>query len=67
MDKFAKVVLIGFKIFSGIAAGYFVYKAVNEKADELAQDGGMLNAFMIGAGETAVVTAAGALAYYMVG
>lgn len=46
-------------IFTGISAGYYVYKATNEKADELVCNGGVVNAFFIGAGQMALAVGAG--------
>ena len=65
MEKFEKIVVIGFKVFSAVAAGYFVHRMVKDKADELIENGGVANAFMIGAGEGAVVTTAATLAFYI--
>ena len=56
--------LVG-SIFTGISAGYYVYKATNEKANELVRNGGVVNAFFIGAGQTALAVGAG-LATFMV-
>lgn len=46
-------------IFTGVSAAYYVYKATNEKADELVRNGGVVNAFFIGAGQVALSMAAG--------
>ena len=56
--------LVG-SIFTGFSAGYYVYKATNEKANELVRNGGVVNAFFIGAGQTALAVGAG-LATFMV-
>ena len=56
--------LVG-SIFTGISAGYYVYKATEEKADELVRNGGVVNAFFIGAGQVALAFGAG-LATFMV-
>jgi hypothetical protein len=66
MDKFGKIVGVGFKIFAAFAAGYFVHRMVDDKANELVQDGGVVNAMLIGAGEGAVIAAASILAYHIV-
>lgn len=67
MDKFAKVVGIGMQLVVAACAGYFVHRMVNDKAEELAQEGNALNAFAIGAGEAAVVASAATLAYHIAG
>ena len=66
MDKFGKIVGIGFKLFAAVAAGYFVHRMVDDRAQELIDDGGVVNAVMVGAGEGAVIVAASTLAYYIV-
>jgi len=67
MKNAANAIRIGFKILAGVSAGYFVLKATDKKADELLDDGGMVNAFVIGAGQGALATVVGTLAYYTVG
>lgn len=67
MDKFAKVVGIGMQLVVAACAGYFVYKCVNDKAQELVDEGGVVNAIAVGAGEAAVVASAATLAYYIAG
>ena len=65
METFGKVVRIGFKMFAGFAAGYFVHRMINDKAEELIDEGGAANAFLIGAGEAAVVASVASLAFYI--
>ena len=67
MEKFGKVVLLGFKIFSGIAAAYFVRQIVEEKAQELVEDGNALNAVMIYAGEGTLLAAVFTLGFEIAG
>ena len=66
MKKTVKVIVIGYKLLAGIAAGYFVLKATDKKADELVDDGGMVNAAVIGVGQGALAVVAGTLTYYTV-
>lgn len=40
----------GYSLLVGVCAGYFTHKAMEDKASELVQEGGLLNAFLIGAG-----------------
>lgn len=61
MNK-AKMVATGFKFLMGFSAGYFVYKLTEDKASELVQEGGVTNAFLIGAGQSMVAGVAYKLA-----
>ena len=67
MGKVFGTMRIGFKVASGVAAGYFVMKATEEKAQELVVDGGIANAFVIGFGQGALASAAALMTYYLVG
>lgn len=60
-----QAVTIGVKILTGVSTGYFVYKATEEKAKELAQKGNMLTAFTIGAGQTYLALMAGQIAFWI--
>ena len=66
MKKALAMIEIAYKLLAGVSAGYFVMKATEEKADDLLDDGGMVNAFVIGAGQAAISLATGALVYYVV-
>ena len=66
MKKALNAIIIGYKLLAGVSAGYFVMKATEEKADDLLDDGGMVNVFVIGAGQAAISLATGALVYYVV-
>jgi len=66
--KVLSVIGIGAKIFCGLAAGYFVYQVTNEKAVELIDgDDSILNAVMIGTGQSALAVVAYALAFTAIG
>ena len=67
MDKVFNTIRIGFKIAAGVAAGYFVMKATDEKAEELIQEHGIINAFVIGAGQGALASAAATVVFFLVG
>lgn len=45
----------------GATVAYGVYKMLDEKTDELIEDGGVVNAFAIGAAQGAISAATGAL------
>lgn len=47
------------KMFVAGAAGYTTNKLLDKKADELIQEGGVLNAFLMGAGQMAISIAVG--------
>lgn len=66
MKNAVNAVVIGYKLLAGVSAGYFVMKATEKKADDLVDDGGMVNAFVVGAGQAAISLATGALVYYVV-
>lgn len=65
METFGKIVTVGFKIFAAVSAGYFVHRMVHEPAQNLVDDGGVVNTLLIGAGEGAVIVAASKLAYHI--
>lgn len=67
MGKILKGLTIGMKVAAGISAGYFVLKATDKKANELVEEGNMLNAALIGAGQGALAVTAATLAYYLYG
>lgn len=67
MEKFSNVLSLGMKVIVAISAGWFVHRMLEDKADELIQDGGMINAFAIGCGETAIVLTAATLAFHIAG
>lgn len=67
MEKAYNVFRFGFKILAGVSAGYFVLKATDKKANELVDEGGMMNAVAIGMGQGALASAAATLVYYTVG
>lgn len=66
MKKALATIEIAYKLLAGVSAGYFVMKATEKKADDLLDDGGIANAFVIGAGQAAISLATGALVYYVV-
>ena len=66
MKKALNAIRIGAKLAAGITAGYFVLKATDKKADELVEDGGIVNAFVVGAGQAAISLATVALVYYVI-
>ena len=66
MKKALATIEIAYKLLASVSAGYFVMKATEEKADDLLDDGGMVNAFVVGAGRAAISLATGALVYYVV-
>ena len=66
MKKALATIEIAYKLLAGVSAGYFVMKATEEKADDLLDDGGIVNAFVIGAGQAAISLATCALVYYVV-
>ena len=51
-----------FKVFVGATVSYTTFKLLAEKADELLDDGGMLGAFTVGAGQMGLAIAAGLIA-----
>lgn len=61
MKKALNAIMIGYKLFAGVSAGYFVMKATDKKAEEMIEDGGIVNAFVVGAGQGALAMAAGAV------
>ena len=65
--KALSAVRIGIKLIAGISAGYFVHKAIDKKANEMLEDGGMVNAFVVGAGQSALSITAGTLAFWTFG
>lgn len=67
MNKTLIVVQLGCKAMLGMAAGYFAYRALEEKAEELLEDGGVVNAIAIGVGHVALSSAAGAIAFVALG
>lgn len=67
MNKMLSVVRIGYKVIVGVSTGYFVLKLTDEKAKELLDDGGMINAAMIGLGQGALASMAGMMAYCTIG
>lgn len=54
-----EILKVGFSWIYGIAAGYFVHRALNGKAEELIIDGGIANAGAIGFGHGAITTGVG--------
>ena len=58
---------LGYKMFVAGSAGYTTYKLLDKKADELVQEGGVLNAFIIGAGQMAISIAVGVKAAQAIG
>ena len=65
MKKALNAIRIGAKLAAGITAGYFVLKATDKKADELVEDGGIVNAAVIGAGRGALAAATGTVVYHL--
>lgn len=55
IDKIVK----GYSLLCGACAGYYAYQAMDKKTCEMVQEGGSLNAFLIGAGAGAIVLAIG--------
>ncbi len=64
--KAVNTILLGGKLLAGISAGYFVKKLTDEKASDMIQEGGALNAFTVGAGQAALMVVAGKIAYWLV-
>lgn len=54
-----KKVRIIYKYWVGISSGYMTYKLLKRKTDELVEDGGVMNACTLGAGEAGVSMAVG--------
>lgn len=67
MNKMIRVVRIGYKVIVGVSTGYFVHQLTDEKATKLLDDGGMINAAMIGLGQGALASMAGMAAYFTIG
>lgn len=51
--------ILGYKMFVAGSAAYTTNKLLDKKTDELIQEGGALNAFLIGAGQMAISIAVG--------
>ena len=66
MKKTLKAIIIGYKILAGVSAGYFVLKATDKRASELVDEGGMLNAAVIGLGQGALASAAATTVYVII-
>ena len=56
------VVKIVTGILAGASVGYTTYRLLEEKTDELVEDGGMINAFIVGAGHMGLSITAGVIA-----
>ena len=56
-----------YKLFAGIAVGYTVHRLLEDKANELVEDGGIVNAFAIGAGQMGIAMTAGHVAARVLG
>jgi hypothetical protein len=63
MGKVLNAVVIGYKLLAGVSVGYFVLKATDKKADELVEEGGMVNAAAVGLGQGALAAAAATVVY----
>jgi hypothetical protein len=59
IDKVEKGIILASKMVIGLAAGYFVYKATEDKADELTEDCGFVKRNIIQFGRVFVSTAVG--------
>ena len=60
-------IILGYKMFVASSAAYTTHKLLDKKADELVQEGGGLNAFIIGAGQMAISIAVGVEAAQAIG
>ena len=49
-------------VFIGVTVGYTTFMLLNDKSDELVHEGGMLQAFTVGAGQMGLAIAAGVMA-----
>ena len=47
----------------GISVGYLVYKAIDDKTNDLVREGGSLNAFALGYGQGALAATVGMAAF----
>ena len=65
MKKALNAIRIGAKLAVGITAGYFVLKATDKKADELVEDGGIVNAAVICVGRSALAAVTGTVVYHL--
>ena len=65
MKKALNAIRIGAKLAAGITAGYFVLKATDKKADELVEDGGIVNAAVISAGRSALAAVTCTVVYHL--
>lgn len=63
MKKALNAIIIGYKLLAGVSVGYFVLKATDKKADELVEDGGIVNAAAVGLGQGALAAAAATVVY----
>ena len=66
MKKALNAIRIGYKLLVGVSVGYFVLKATDKKADELVEEGGMINAAAVGLGQSALAAVAGTVAYSVI-
>lgn len=64
--KALSAVMFGFKLLSGISAGYLMDRLMEKKVNELVDEGGMLNAAVVGAGQGAIDVAVGLLVYAVI-
>lgn len=63
MDKVIKI----YKVMVGVSAFYVTSRLLDKKTDELVEDGSIPNAFLIGAGQSAISMAVGIKAATIVG
>lgn len=57
---------IGIRALLGATTAYYVLKATDKKSEEMIDKGGVINATLVGAGQTSLAAAAGMLAFWVV-
>ena len=58
---------IMYKLFAGVTVFYTVHQLLEDKANELVDEGGIVNAFAVGAGQAGISMAAGTIAARVLG
>lgn len=65
MGKVSNAICLGCKAVAGISAGYLAYKLMDDNTEELVVNGGVVNAFTIGAGQGAIAMVIGKIVYWI--